>query len=84
VKPIEACACPLAGLAHDDMFWANRQASLNIFDMSVTLDVSQPPIGWLKAASFSNTLSMSMTLDVSHVPGGGAEPSLHWDTALFN
>ena len=30
------------------MGWLNAAASLNIYPMSVTLPVSQCPIGWLK------------------------------------
>ena len=36
--------------------------------MSVTLEVSQPPIGWLKAEFPLNMLDMSVTLEVSQLP----------------
>ena len=36
--------------------------------ISVTLDVSHPPIFWLKAAAFANMDVIFVTLDVSQYP----------------
>ena len=71
---IFACADVAAGPVHEEMSWLNAVAPLNMYVISPTCEVSQPPnlpMAWLKSLAILKVRCMRVTCDVS-------QPEMSW------
>ena len=51
---------------HDEIFWLNRRALLNMASINTTFDIFQVLMGWLNTRALLNIKFISVTLLVSH------------------
>ena len=65
---MSVCADVAADPVHEEMLWLNAEADQNIYLISVTFSVFQPPMSWLNAEAELNIALIKVTCAVFQSP----------------